>query len=239
MHQKNEKSLPVVPFESTVLFAYRLRKAFPGQRDLQWYNDPKIAVQRLSLLLCEPLIFESGPSDYSPTPLWWFRGFSASNIDSFKVLSKTKVLMDSQELEIKRIAVHIDRAYYKCFVYVETKGEKQTGLYNIESDDIKRQVETFGYSWETFGLLNKRVIRSEELDDGAAVINSKVVDASKAQSRTRYLTDYNFIITSHNSPFNSKKFEVASETYFKDILKNEESPENFFEFLYTFRKREE
>lgn len=233
---EGDKKLPIANYKSTVFFNYRLAKAFPGQRGLKWYDNPKIAVERLSILFKEPLNFRSGPSEFSSQPIWWFRGYSSMYIRKIKIISKTKILLDKQELEIKRIAVNVDIAYHKCFIYVEVLGEKQTGLYNFQPTDIKKHVETFGYSWEEYGLINKKPIRREEYDDGAATIKNKVVDASNADLRIRYLTDYNFIIAAHESPYNSDKIDV-SETWYNEILKGEKTAESFLAFLCSFNTK--
>lgn len=234
-----KEELPLVPFDPSIFFAYRLAGAFPGQRGLVWYNDPKVIVERLLLLFQKPIKFKSDLRDgFSSHPIWWFRETSSMYIDHFERLSKTKVLMGVKELEVKRMAVNIDQAYYKCFIYLEVKGEKQTGLYNIEASDIKRHIETFGYSWEEFGLFKNIPIRREEYDDGAAVIKGKVVDTFGAKLRIRFLTDYNFIIAGHDSPFNSQRFERETDKYFDDILSGKIEAESLFEFMDTFQKRE-
>lgn len=233
------KEFPTITEHSTVFFSYRLAKAFPGQRGLMWY-EPKTAVERFKILFQEPLQFKSeGHYGCMPDPIWWFRGGSALFIDRFKVLSKTKILMGWDELEIKRVAVYISESYYKCFVYVEAKGEKQTGLYNFKPEDIKRHIDTFGYSIEEYGLLGKNPIRREQYDDGATVIKDKVVDATSADLRVRFLSDYNFIIAAKQSPYNSNKFNRESKEYFNDILQGKQTAETFFEFLETFEKRED
>lgn len=233
------EELPLVPFEPSVFFAYRLAGAFPGQRGLVWYNDPKVIVDRLSILFQKPIRFKSDTREgFSPHPLWWFRETSSMYIEYFEKLSKTKVLMGVKELEVKRMAVNIDQVYYKCFIYLEVKGEKQTGLYNIDDIDIKRHIETFGYSWEEFGLHKNIPIKREEYDDGAAIIKGKVVETFGAKLRTRFLTDYNFLIAGHDSPFNSQRFEIGTEKYFDDILTGKIEPECLFDFLNTFQKRE-
>lgn len=232
-----EEELSIVPFESTVFFSYRIASAFPGERGVVWYNDPKIIVERLSILLQSPLKFKSGRDDsFSSTPFWWFRDTSSMHITNFEKLSKTKVLIGIEEFEIKRMAVNIDKLYYKCFIYLEVKGEKQTGLYKINEEDRKRHIETFGYSWEEYGLFNKIPISRKEYDDGSAIIKSKVVETDGADLRIRYLSDYNILIAGHNSPFNSDKFERESEKYFNGILTKKETPESFFEFLSGFSK---
>ncbi|MEO8109003.1 MAG: hypothetical protein ABI594_03175 [Ginsengibacter sp.] len=234
-----KEELPLVPFEPSIFFADRLAGAFPGQRGLVWYNDPKVIVERLSILFQKPIKFKIDEREgFSSHPIWWFRELSSMYIENFEKLSKTKVLIGVKELEVKRMAVNIDRAYYKCFIYLEVKGEKQTGLYNIDGSDIKRHIETFGYSWEEFGLYKNIPITREEYDDGAAIIKGKVVETFGAKLRQRFLTDYNFLITGHDSPFNSQKFEKETDKYFDNILSGKVDAERLFEFLDTFQKRE-
>lgn len=237
--QDLEKQLPIVPLESTVFFSYRLASAFPGQRGLMWYNDPKTIVDRLEIVFQEPLMFQqNSPSDFSSTPFWWFRGMSSMYIESFRKLSKTKVLMGIHELEIKRMAVNIDKLYYKSFIYLEAKAEKQTGLYQFTKDDIQRHISTFGYSWEEYGLLNTLKMRREDFDDGATVVNGKVLDIYGAEIRSRYLSNYNILLAGHDCPFNSQTFEKYSEEHFNGILQNKIQPDEFFEFLSKFHKKE-
>jgi hypothetical protein len=239
MLAKVKNELPLMGLESTVFFSYRIANAFPGERSLVWYNEPKIIVERLAILLGTPLKFGiSNKENFFEIPIWWYRGSSSMHIENFEKLTKTKVLIGIKELEVKRMAVNIDSAYYKCFVYLETKAEKPTGLYDTNENVIKRDIETFGYSWEEFGLLGKQLIRREEYEDGAAVIKSKVVDASSAKLRTRFLSDYNLLIAAHDSPYNSDKFERYSEDFFNGILTNKITTEFFFEFLSTFKKKE-
>lgn len=231
------KGIPTITDHSTVFFSHRLAKAFPGQRGLEWYQ-PKLAVERLKILLEEPLSFNSGGYDCVGDPIWWFRGGSSLFIDKFKSLSKTKVLMGKDELELKRIAVFIGNPYYKSFIYVETKGEKQTGLYNYNKEVINGQIETFGYSCEEFGPLGDKPIRREHYDDGATVLNDKVVDATSAELRVRFLSDYNFLIAAKQSPYNSKRFDRESLVMFNDLLNGKMTTDAFFKYLDTFEKYE-
>lgn len=233
------KTLPVIMEHSTVFFSTRLAKAFPGQRGLKWY-EPKTSIERLKILFQEPLRFISEEVYYDcmPDPIWWFRGGSAMFIDNVTVLSKTKILMGSKELEIKRIAVYISELYYKSFIYVETKAEKQTGLYKFNQDDIKSQIDSSGYSSEAYALLGKVLISHEDYFDGATVIKGKVVNASNASYRERFLSDYNFVIAAKQSPYNSRNFNDLSMDYFQNILQGSLTPEQFFEFLKSFEKYE-
>jgi hypothetical protein len=235
--KEEPKEIPTIIEHSTVFFSFRLAKAFPGQRGLVWYQ-PKVAVERLKILLQDPLRFKSVGHDSTSDPIWWFRGGSALFIEKFKALSKTKILIDVYELELKRIAVFISDSYYKSFIYVESKGEKQTGLYNYKTEDIKRHIETFGYSSEEFGLLGKKPIRREQYDDGATILKDKVVDATNAELRVRYLSDYNFILAAKQSPYNSKRFDRETKTMFNNLLNGNMLTDAFFEYVDNFVKYE-
>ena len=244
LKQDEEIILPRANENSTSLFSQRMAIAFPGIREITWFDNSKIARQRLEKLLKQPLNFRDGTLEYEVDPIWWFRGGSALNIHSFQKIGINKVLMNFEQLQIKRIAAIRGNSYYKDFVYVETKGEKQTGLYKHTENDIKRHLETFGYSSEEYGVIKnslgwKKPIRREDYDDGATVIRGKVRDDIQPVLRVRYLTDYNFIIAAKGSPYNSTKFCVESEKYFNGILKKEIAPEDFFKFLESFKKYEQ
>lgn len=238
----NQES-PSAPRHTTTFFHQRMASAFPGIRDVTWFENPKEAINRLEELLKEPIKFEPKYADFESRPIWWFRGGSALYIEEFKRIGffGRKVLMNSDRLKIKRIAAYQGASYYKDFVYVEVEGEKQSGIYNFDEEDIKRRIDLRGYSWEEYGVIEnwigwKTPITREEYDDGARVVNGKVKDAMDAKLRTRYLSDYNFIIAAKGSPYNSLKFNKYSESYFNRILKNEIKPDEFFEFLKGFKK---
>ncbi|MGJ1322498.1 hypothetical protein ACR780_07420 [Sphingobacterium faecium] len=241
---QTHKAPPRAMVHSTTLFHYRMAGAFPGVRGIQWFDDPKIATKRLLLLLQEPLSFSAGSYDTTDDPIWWFRGNSAAHIDKFESIASKMVLMNFEQLKIKRIAAYQGASYYKDFVYVELEGENQTGLYNHSKEDIQRHIDSFGYSWEEYGLIKNLFgwttpIRREDYDDGATVIRGEVRDAKDAKLRVRYLSSYNFIIAAKGSPYNSNKYNRESLTYLNGILKGEIQPEDFFEFLKTFEKHQQ
>lgn len=61
----------------TVFFSHRMAKAFPRVRDLKWFDDPVKALDRLEILLRNPLKFEKAIGyGVSDGPIWWSRGFS-------------------------------------------------------------------------------------------------------------------------------------------------------------------
>jgi len=139
-------------------------------------------------------------------------------IEEFEVLSKTKCLMNWDELEIDKLAVFHGDAYYRDFVYIETKPEKPIGLYVITDQDITEGSSLHGFYVEEYALFNNKPIKRTEYDDGAAVFNNKVVKVHGAELRRRFLTKYNFIIAAANSPYNSKAFDRISQKYFNGIL---------------------
>ncbi len=239
----DKQKLPNAPNHSTPFFHQRMASAFPGIREVTWFEDPKDATNRLEILLRPPIKFDPVNSEFESRPIWWFRGGSALYIEKFKKVGRKKVLMNFDQLKIKRIAAYQSASYYKDFVYVEVEGEKQTGLYDLDEEDIKRQIDSFGYSWEEYGLIKNKIgwtipIRREDYDDGATVIKGKVRDAMDAKLRTRYLSNYNFIIAAKGSPFNSTRFGRNSKILLNKLLKNEIEPKVLFEFLKGFEKHE-
>ena len=244
--EKKEKSTELASATeySTSFFNQRMASAFPGIRDIAWFDNPIIALDRLEILLKEPLMFKLGSKQFESDPIWWFRGGSALNIEKFKRIGRKKGLMNIAQLKIKRIAAYRGDSYCKDFVYVELEGEKQTGLYNYSKQDIERQIEFFGYSWEEYGLIRNKIgwttpIRREEYEDGATIKGGKVREALKAELRVRYLSKYNFIIAAKGSPYNSRRFERESKLYLNAILKDEIEPNEFFDILKTYNKNEQ
>jgi len=236
--------LPRATEQSTSLFSYRIASAFPGVRDIAWFNNPSKAIARLEILLKKPIRFSSSSRDYESDPIWWFRGSSDLYIDKFERINKTTVLMGIKQLKIKRIAAYHGDSYYLDFVYVETEAEKPTGLYNYNKDELAEYVKNRGYSSEEYGIITnflgwKRIIHRDEYEDGATVVRGKVKDASKAELRTRFTSKYNFIIAAKGSPFNSVKFRRESNMYFNGILSGKMSPNDLFDFMKKFNKHEQ
>lgn len=243
-----EEELPIISELSTAFFCARVASAFPGVRGLEWINSPSGAVKRLDILLRKPLRFKpheikAGTMNpnllgYRSDPIWWFRAGLSLQIERFELLSKTKCLINHDELEINKIAVFHGDAYYRDFVYVETKPDKQIGLYERTDQDIKEASKLYGYFAEEYALYNGKPIKRTEYDDGAAVINGKVVDTFGADLRRRYLTKYNFIITAAGSPYNSHAFDRMSEKYFNGILDGTCRLEDMIEEMKSLPKNE-
>jgi len=203
----------------TVFFADRIAKAFPGIRGLHWFKKSKEALDRLDLLLKQPLLFEKSIG-YGTTidPIWWWRDMRGLWIRKLQRFGETRCLLDRDELDIDKIAVFHSSIYYKCFVYVEVNSDKPVGVNETTEEDIERMVSNWGYALEEYGLFDQTPITRTCYDDGAAVINGNVVDTSSAELRVRYLSKYNFLIASKFSPVNSREFEKISGQILNEIL---------------------
>lgn len=192
--------------EPTPFFDYRFRKAFPGINGLKEFNVPSEGVDRLEILLREPLNREC---EKMTDPIWWFRGGSNLDIRKFKRLSGTKFLMNSDEIEVKKVIAYASSFYFRKFVYVEAYPEKTCGAYGeINQEHVDEMVKLSGEYHEEYALYKGHVITRAEYDDGAAVIDGKVEDCcGEAELRVRYLTPYNFIICAKWNPLNENMYD--------------------------------
>ena len=225
---KEEESNDIDSFDaSTPFFSYRFGKAFPGVRGIKEFTNPKECVDRLQILLKKPL---SGKNLRGP--IWWFRGGSNLDINNFERISDDKFLMDCDEIKVKRIVVYAAGEYYKKFVYVEVYPEEETGLYQYDKEHIKSWADKYGYYNEEYAEYeNKKVTRSE-YDDGAAVIDGKVVDLKgEAKLRIRYITPYNFIICAQFNPINNNNYDDMMVTLLNGILKGQNSVDEIAKFV--------
>ncbi len=204
--------------ESTPFFSYRFAKAFPGVRGIKEFNDPKVAVDRLEILLKQPL-----SSSNLPGPIWWFRGSSNLHIGKFTRVGDDKFLMDSDEIKVKRIVAYSSSEYYKKFVYIEAQPEEQTGLYDkLTEDELKERAEIHQVYDEEYAVVGDKKVTRAEYDDGAAIIDGKSVDISgKAKLRVRYLTPYNFLICAQFNPINNSSYDSEIEMILNKLLKEE------------------
>lgn len=246
----SHKTKPVMSIkateESTVFFARRMARAFPGVRGICEFTDRKEIIKRLSILLQSPLKFEQGLDKADTDPVWVFRAGATENIQTFRRIGKNKVLMNSDELLIKRIVVYRDSGrYYGQYVYVEVEPDKPCGCYLHNSRVVKDIVDSRGFYDEEFAVFKpswyspERKITRQEYDDGSAMINgSHVLLQGKAKLRLRYLTPYNFILAAKFSPFNCNECDRTSEKYFKGMLDGTVSNEEFNDFLGKFPKRD-
>lgn len=204
--------------EPTPFFDYRFRKAFPGVRGIKEFNNPEECVDRLAIMLRKPL---NSKKQGMMDPIWWFRGGSNLDIDKFERLSSTKFLMNTDEIEVKKITVYSSSHYFRKFVYVEGLPEQTSGAYGeINEEDINEMVRLSGEYHEEYALYEGNVITRAEYDDGAAVIDGKIVEfGGKAELRVRYLTPYNFIICAKWNPLNESRYDDIVEDILNGMLK--------------------
>lgn len=243
---KSEQGVPIkATEESTVFFARRMAAAFPGVRGVCEFTNRKEIIKRLSVLLQSPLKFEHGLDKADTDPVWWFRAGSAEDIQFFQKLGNNKVLMNIDELLIRRIVVYRDSGrYYGQYVYVEVEGDKPCGCYSHNADVMKDFIKSRGYYDEEFAVFKpswyspEKKITRQEYDDGAAMIGGRHVQLhGRAQLRLRYLTPYNFVLAAKFSPFNCNAFDRTSEVYFRGMLDGTIDKETFNEYMEKFPKR--
>lgn len=213
---------------TAAFFSERFGKAFPGVRGIQWFDEPKVAVDRLCLLLKEPLIFPN------VSPVWWWRNGDLQ-ISSIKRESEDFLLMDGQELLIRRIAAVDPGAYWQQFVYVEVFPMPPTGVY--PDLNVQKHIEVRGYASEEFGLFKGKFISREEYDDGAAVIDGDVESLEgNAELRVRYLSPYNFIIAPVGSCINNQDFDDVRQEMLNQMLAGTISIEEVAELVRKLPK---
>lgn len=233
--------LPNVYFQVDSDFFYsRFCTAFPSSRGLVWFKNSKEATHRLCVMLQDPLVFKTNEIHKGErAPIWWFRGNSNNSIKNFTKLNRKTWLMNRTELRISKIAAYRSNSYSKCFIYVETEPMKQTGLYKMTFEDIDRQINEFGYSWEEFAIIKgKRIISRSDFDDGSTIINGKVIEFEKAELRSRYLSKYNFLIAPNDSPINRLEIDQAFCKILDDILVENDSIESIVEIVEKSRRKE-
>lgn len=231
--ENTNKSESVVTKAATVFFYERICDSFPGVETLKWFEDPYEAIERLSLLLAPPVSFENSKGHgTSCQPMWWFRGLSALHIEQFKRIDGTHCLIGHYLYNIKRIAVIRIGSYYQNFVYIETNPDKPTGLYKRPIKEYSTD-ENSNILREEYGLFNNFPISRQEYDDGVSEINGQIVKTHDAELQVRYLSAYNFIISSQFSPYNSNDFCRKSEGYFNKLLigNAEEKFPDFLKFM--------
>lgn len=144
--------------------------------------------------------------------------------------------MDIKELKIKKIAACKGRFYYKNFVYIECDADQPTKLYKYKKNEIQNMLEEFGYYSEEYAVFKNNKITRHEYDDGSAVIKGKLQQVDESKLRVRYLTKYNFIVTAKFSPYNCQRFDIESQKYFDDLLKDKVPFNDFLTWMNTFEK---
>ncbi len=210
----------------------RFTKAFPGVRGIHWITDPQEAVSRLQILLGEPLtlVWENDRLGIMKArPIWWWRGHSNLPISEFKIVDDSTVVIENDQLRVSRIAAVNERSYWQSFVYVECIAEPQIGPHKYTDDAIEEMIRQRGFADEEVGLFKEHVISRAEYDDGAAVIDGKVVRTEGAELRGRMLSPYNLLIAPQSSPINDDRFDSVSWSFLNGILRGTASFEALVE----------
>lgn len=231
IHPSKQDGLPVMKHEtSTQFFSERFAKAFPGVRGIQWFRDPIKAIERLALFFTKPIVFGGHH------PIWWWRSGNMY-IQNFSILSNDTILLDHQELIIDELAAVNAGSYYQEFLYIKAKPAQPSGLYDISS--VPDQIALRGYAKEEFSLFHERPVTRAEYDDGAAVIDGRVVRLNgEAQLRERFLTPYNFLIAAHESPINNDRFDEPCNEMLNRILRGEATIEELSTAILKLPRRE-
>ena len=85
---------------------------------------------------------------------------------------------------------------------------------------------------EEYAVYNGKNVTRTEYDDGAAVIDGKVVDmGNEAKLRIRYLTPYNFIICAQFNPINETKNDSIMKMFMDGILQGTYSINDIVKFV--------
>ena len=231
--------------ESTVLFKRRMAAAFPGERGLVKFTKPGDIHKRLSKLLESPLKYDQSIIG-SIDPIWYFRGGSALNITSYKRIGRRRFVLGCEELKIKRIVAFIDNGrYYSNYIYVEAEGLRPTKInkkyYSREHiEELKKDLSCVDEAYAIYRpcALYKKMVTTQEKDDGATKILGRLVHMKRQniETRVRHLTDYNFIISAKGSAFNNNIFNRTSESYFDGLLDESITIEDFHKYMMSFPK---
>jgi hypothetical protein len=203
---------------SASFFSERFSFSFPGITETTWYS-PKDAVIRLSALFKEPFYYKG--TDGTQTPIWWF-GNGNMGIDSFSVLDDITVLLDSKEIQIKRLAAIPSSTYYCQFIYVESEPMPPTGLYSRTESEIDSTIEQLGYVCDEYGIFRGQYfVTRKQYDDNAMVIDGQPVSLQEGvELRIRYLSPYNFVIAPQTSPINNGKFDTELVGLLKTLIED-------------------
>ena len=238
VESKKVESVKVFP-ESTVFLYDRFCGAFPGVRGIQWFEDTEEIMQRLSRLLVKPLILKKEDGSSSFNPIWWWRDGNLQ-IMKFERTGHDTILLNWEELKIEKIAAVNPGSYYQCFVYLLTAPLETSGHHPRTDEEIEWSVNNFGYCREEYGIYKGEYkITRAEYDDGAAMIDGKLIDFNgEAELRARYITPYNVVIAPVNSPINNNKFDRELKNIMNGILHGDETIESLSNAVEALPKRE-
>jgi hypothetical protein len=226
----NNSSNEVARLGSTTFFSRRFEQAFPGVRGIEWFREPELAVERLKILFQDPIA-----SDRS-NPIWWWRGGNMS-IKSFSALPPDLVYLDDQELLLDEVAAVNKGGYFRQFLYIKTKASHPSGLSLSKAQATRLEsgsylAEEDAFVMEEYAEYRGKPVTLAEFDDGAAVIDGKVVHiAGKATRRIKFLTPYNLIIAPHHSPINNQDFDKVLVQHLDAMLRSSSKLEDLVDII--------
>jgi hypothetical protein len=229
---------------ASYIFQKRLSAAFPGLRDIET-SYGKDAVDRLEILLQQPLSLELPNGRGQKDPFWWFRGLENMYIEKAKRLEPDRILIDDLELRINYItAIRKFSDEQRNFVYVHVLSDKPTGVYKYPEgwlDEFMRERlhTNYGYYFrEGYGIWKDKLTTREELEDGTSMIDGKPVDISGAEFRLRYLTPYNFVICGQDHVLNNTSADTGTGRMLDEILRGTKSVLHLIDHIEKLPLRE-
>lgn len=135
-------------------------------------------------------------------------------------MSDTDILINVDELRVRRAYAYNSPAYYRCFVYLEFAPMTPTGLYEhaeIGIEAVQRDLEAVS---EEYAIFKGHLITRAEYDDGAALIDGRIVDTrGGSELRRRYITAYNIVLASQASPINNNAFDDHLDKIMNGMLR--------------------
>lgn len=198
-------------------FSHRFAQAFPGLRETRWYERSD-AVERLCVLLSEPLRFRT-PDEGWISPVWWF-GRGNLSIDHFEKIDAHTVLLRPKEIRVSTLAAVYSSDYKRQFVYLEAEPMVPVGVYDWTPEKVARYVKDHNYAWEEYGLYKgMHAVTRSQYDDGATSIMGKLVNmGNDVELRVRYITKYNMLIAAADSPINNSAFDADLDALLNRLL---------------------
>lgn len=246
LSQDNKKNDKYAYAEPIIYFNERMSKAFHGKRGLVTYTKTKDIRRCLNNLFSSPLTLKKAKSKYDGhfSILWWYRGSLSSDIDNYRHLGGRHFLIQTMEVNVKKIIAYVDPSgrYYGQYVYIETYPDKPTGIYAPYSENHIEEIrKELGYYSEEYGVFKimgwEKNVSINEYDDGHTLFLGKLISPTRKNKelRERFLTPFNFIITSFQSSINCDQF-AQSDNYFNKLIQGEMTIEQFNNYLKKFPK---
>ncbi len=208
------------------LFSWRISDAFPGVRGRLTSTQPIEIVERLAILLRNPLsrLAQHDGQMLEGYPFWWFRGGN-NEIRRFERLQPDRILIWPFEIQPARIiAVREFSNPWRDFLYLEASADSPVGIYPYGENEIraklKNQKDYSDYHVdEEYALWNGTPISRAEYDDASAVINGRPTPVPGADLRIRFLTPSNMLICGKKHVINQLPADRMRRQILNGILK--------------------